>query len=152
MPLAHKIEKLPKTEMGLKIHEEIQQPVIRALSRFFDDTEQAPLATLIRGDTIKGKICFQENSNRFVMVFRQLHLNQKITSTYVATQRWICHYFDYQNNIYGRSDFSAFSVYRILISTTSSLPKEKRIHIENLDFILTKRRNLNEPLIQLRKK
>ena len=126
---------------GLKIHTEIQEAVVRALQPFFEEKDHKLLHKLIKGEEITSKIYFQSNANRFVVVFRQLHLHQKVIDNYVHTNEWICTFFQYKNNRKGKSDFAQSDVHKILTAGSYDIPKEKRINILDLDFIKEKSKN-----------
>lgn len=134
-------ENISGSSITLKIYPDFQKTVFKVLQPFFDKQDLELLLELIQGKSIKEKLYFQTNANRFCMVFRQLHLHQKIIGQYIETEQWICAYFDYKNLKKGRVNFAQSDVHKILTNESYDIPKAKRIDIPNLDFIKDKSKN-----------
>jgi hypothetical protein len=105
------------------------------LKPYFEKEEHDRLNSLLSQCVIKGKICFRSNANQFVMVFRQLHLNQQIIGSIVNTEKWICKYFTYHGQNNKQSDFNPSNVHKILTRQTFDIPKSKRIDLPELEYI-----------------
>lgn len=101
------------------------------LKPYFRKEDYNNLKLLLSGGITNNKICFNSNANQFVMVFRQLHLNQKIIGTLIRTEHWICNYFTYKN----QSSFNADYVHKKLTRRYFDLPKSKRIELPGLEYV-----------------
>ena len=101
------------------------------LKPYFKKEDYSNLKLLLLGGNSNNKLCFNGNANQFIMIFRQLHLNQKIIGTYIRTERWICDFFTYQN----QSSFNPDYVHKKLTRRSFDLPRTKRIDIPGLDYI-----------------
>jgi hypothetical protein len=108
------------------------------LKPYFDDKEHGKLNSLLSENEINDKICFNSNANQFVMVLRQLHLNNQIIGKLVNTEKWICKYFTYHGQNKKYSDFNIGYVHKKLTKHFYDIPKSKRIDLPGLDYIKTK--------------
>jgi hypothetical protein len=109
--------------------------LLEVFKPYFDEKEHEKLNSLLTENEIKDKICFKSNANQFVMVFRQLHLNQQIVGNLVNTEKWICKYFTYYGQNKKYSDFNPTNVHKILTRRASDIPKSKRIDLPGLEYI-----------------
>lgn len=112
--------------------------LFESLKAFFDEKDQEKLTMLLREEEIDNKICFTSNANQLIMVFRQLHLNQKIIGSLVNTKKWICKYFTYYGQNKKHSNFNAENVHKILTRQSFDVPKSKRINLPGLKYIKDK--------------
>jgi hypothetical protein len=112
--------------------------LFESLKAFFDEKDHEKLTLLLNKEEIIGEICFSSNANQLVMVFRQLHLNQKIIGSLVNTKKWICKYFTYYGQNKKLSNFNAENVHKILTKIEYDIPKSKRIDLPGLKYIKNK--------------
>ena len=112
--------------------------LFEAVKAFFDEKDHKKLTSLLHEEEIDDKICFTSNANQLVMVFRQLHLNQKIIGSLVNTEKWICKYFTYYGQNKKHSNFNAENVHKILTKREYDIPKPKRIDLPGLKYIKDK--------------
>ncbi|SDS22457.1 hypothetical protein SAMN04515667_1692 [Formosa sp. Hel1_31_208] len=107
--------------------------LFKVLEAYFDSKNHSELNQLLTEHEIQNKICFKSNANQFVMIFRQLHMHQKIIGTLKNTEDWICKYFTYlkQKRV---TDFNAENVHKILTKQSYDIPKSKRINLPSLVY------------------
>jgi hypothetical protein len=117
-----------------------QVDLFEAIKAFFDEKDHEKLTSLLNEEEIDDKICFKSNANQFVMIFRQLHLNQKIIGTLAKTEDWICAYFTYIGPKNKQTTFSNAYVHRTLTRTSFTIPKSNRINLPGLDYIIDKKK------------
>lgn len=112
--------------------------LFNALKEYFDSKDYNELNQLLNEEEIQDKICFRSNANQFVMLLRQLHLNQKIIGQWVNTEKWICKYFTYFGQNKKNSHFDPDNVHKILTKYSYDIPKSKRIDLPDLKYIKDK--------------
>lgn len=112
--------------------------LLEVLKPYFDEKEHERLNSLLSENEIKDKICFKSNANQFIMVFRQLHLNQQIIGSFVDTEKWICKYFTYYGQNKKHSNFNPEYVHKKLTQNFYNLPHSKIIDLPGLDYIKNK--------------
>lgn len=117
-----------------------QLDLFENLKPYFDVKDHDKLNTLLNEEEILYKICFRSNANQLIMVFRQLHLNQKIIGSLVNTEKWICNYFTYYGQNKKQSSFNAENVHKILTKQFYDIPKAKRIELPGLKYIRNKKK------------
>jgi hypothetical protein len=110
--------------------------LFNVLKQYFDKKDHKKFKQLLNEEEIQGKICFRSNANQLVLVFRQLHLNQKIIGQSSNTEKWICKYFTYFNKKNKVSDFDLGYVHKMLTSNSRKVLKSKRIEIQGLKHII----------------
>ena len=115
-----------------------QSRLLEVLKPYFENKDQEKLKSLLNKEEIENKICFRSNANQLVMIFRQLHIHQRITGTYVNTEKWICKYFTYCGMNKKSSNFNAENVHNILKKKEYNIPKSKRIDLPGLEYIKNK--------------
>lgn len=108
------------------------------LEEYFGEKDHEKLRQLLNEEEIQDKICFRSNANQLVLVFRQLHLNQKIIGQLSNTEKWICKYFTYLKQEKKVSNFDLGYVHKFLTSNSRTVLKSKRIDIPELEYIIVK--------------
>jgi len=107
-----------------------------ALRPYFEKKDQKKLEQLLNGEEIQNKICFRGNANKFLLVFRQLYLNQRVIGKLSNIERWICEYFTYINNKDEVTDFNLGYVHKILATNSRTVKKSNRINVPGLEHII----------------
>lgn len=133
------IENKFHNKLILKIKYE-QSNLFNALKEYFNKEHHDKLFQLLNEEEILDKICFRSNASQLVMVFRQLHLNQKIIGSLVNTEKWICNYFTYYGQSKKQSTFNAENVHKLLTKQFYDIPKAKRIELPGLKYIRDKKK------------
>ena len=112
-----------------------------ALRPYFEKKDRKKLEQLLNGEEIQNKICFRGNANKFLLVFRQLYLNQRVVGKLSNIERWICEYFTYINKKDEVTDFSLGYVHKIIATNSRTVKKSNRINVPGLEHIIINKDN-----------
>ena len=128
---------------GKKIHE-IKSIIIsfekidllyQNLKVYFSESEHGELLHLLEGGSIKKKLVFQFNANRFVELFRRIHYNGLISENLAALKKWILNNFRFKNEASGEvRDFNVNSTHATLYGSAGAQPRKKQ-RILTLDWL-----------------
>ena len=92
----YKIEQ--NTSREIEIDMEVQEKIFNGLKPYFIEDQHSSLENLLKGNSIFGKIDFQEAQNQLADLFYQLHENNKISTTKESTKKWLVEFFTYKDS------------------------------------------------------